>query len=118
MAIKLVVIPDDDTEIRAYIKDLIRGVVTSLTREEVLEGMVATAARANIEKSYDLVRNNVEQAHRSALEHALRRDYNVLNIRTDAQKMIKEQVDSFITEDMIKAMLRTILEEKVKRMGL
>lgn len=118
MAIKLMVVPDDDAEIRTYIKNLILGVVSSLTREDYLKVMVAAAIEKKLLEKMALVEKEVYNQHFHTVKQALDKSYSILNIRSDAQKCIKEQVDSFVTEDTIKAMLRTILEEKVKRMGI
>jgi len=116
MGMKLTLNVQEDAELRAAIKDMVRGVVTGIVREEISD-MVKEIMVPRVDK-YDLGGAHFSQAMREVISNKLRAE-GVSSFTTDYVKpivegLVKEMLDRHIKSGNIETMVKAGIQTHIK----
>ena len=106
----------NDAELRAYVKDLIKGQVLSIVRDEIL-GFVKDELTRNLKnstsKNFDYM---VQNAINKSVENILYREHDVSSWGKFFQPIVEKKVDAALGNRDFKGIVDQIAKEKIKQL--
>jgi hypothetical protein len=118
MAVKVTLNIESDEELRAYIKDCIKGQVMSIVREDFEQMVMEELDRKLKAKSsyyFDqMVENAMQKAVRGILYEQGVSDWNTIYIQPHIEKIVKKSMEGKdwgkLIDDAVKTKLRSLIQ--------